>query len=150
MLFQRRDQEGDREAFWRKTEEEIGEGVRIFALARCTRGCAPGDEPLWGVLFFTESSLFFRHFEQKNWFSALTTVMSGEGTERREVYFSVPRSTIVSAELERPGGKLSRIFTYQPPVLYITHTHQGEAASELRFTVDTNPEQIARELGISD
>ena len=73
----------DAEAFWNDTEAKIGESVVAFGLAQYLSG--GGEEgPLWGLVYLTETRLFFRHFPQTGWFQAITNASTNETGERRK------------------------------------------------------------------
>lgn len=63
------------EKFWKKREAEIGEAVRAFALARILRAESNARAPRWGLVYCTDTRVFFQRFEQTNWIGALMTSM---------------------------------------------------------------------------
>lgn len=68
MLSGRGDQ--DTQQFWENLEESLGTPIRGYALGRYLSGRDP-EGPLWGLLYVTDETLFFHHFAQTNWFSAI-------------------------------------------------------------------------------
>ncbi len=67
------------ERFWNDVETRLGTPV----LAHCLGSYVSGREtpgPLWGLLYVTDYSLYFHHFDQRNWFSAVVQSHSTEVT----------------------------------------------------------------------
>ena len=58
------------ETFWKEMAESLGENVLSYTLGQYIGGLEP-EGPLWGILYMTETRLFFRHFPQQSWISSL-------------------------------------------------------------------------------
>jgi hypothetical protein len=103
------------EEFWSRLEQELGRPILATALGRYISGRGePG--PLWGLLYFTETTLYFRHFAQTNWFTALTTADDPEtedgGSGRsRNVLVEVSLAHIAAVERPKPAGLLGRLLS---------------------------------------
>lgn len=136
------------EEFWKNTEAEIGEKVVAFTMGRCLSGCGESEEPKWGLYFVTSSTLYFRHFAQRNWLSALMVSGLGGGSksEPREIYLSIPVSRIDSISVQRESSLLRRLFSYSPPVIFLSYRDEPGDQREMRFFVETKLETFVSVL----
>ncbi|MFP4010797.1 MAG: hypothetical protein ACLFUM_03790 [Spirochaetaceae bacterium] len=135
------------EEFWRRTEEDLGEKVLVYAMAKCLRGCAEGNAGVWGLLFVTERALYFRHFPSANWFSAIVQSAGDPGKPREGIYFSVPRSDVGDVSVMRETSLLRRMFTPSPPVMRVSYRDSRNLDAELQLVVESKLERISTLLG---
>ncbi len=130
------------EEFWRRTEEELGESVRLYTVGRCTHGCSDHGGEVWGLVFVTERALYFRHFPSSNWFSALVKSGTSASETGKEVYFSIPLTDIADVEVQYEPSILRRIFRYSPPAVSISYRDSHHADALLRFIPESKAEKI--------
>ena len=107
-LFRSHDQESVDE-YWQRMGEELGEPILAYVLGRYVSGFEQ-DGPLWGLLYFTSSRLFFRHFGQTNWFSGLLQSGGSSDSRSREVTLEVPLERFLSLVAPPKPNLLARIF----------------------------------------
>lgn len=102
--------EQERAAFWRQTEESLGEEILDYTMGECW-GCAGGKDVLYGLFFLTRTTLHFRHFIQTNWATSLvqSSRVTGSRPADQEVSFS---ADLTSAVLVMPSaiGWFARLF----------------------------------------
>lgn len=135
------------EAFWAGVSEDIGSPVLAYGLGRYLSGRDdPG--PLWGLLYHSESTFYFRHFAQQNWFSSLLTASrttgSASGSRDREVLYEIPLAHIASVDVTGAGSWIERFFHPSPPVVSLVSVFQS--APEFRFTIENNRESFIKSL----
>lgn len=116
MAFRlRRKKTVSNEEFWNRLEQDLGRPILAKALGRYISGRGePG--PLWGLLYLTDTTLYFRHFAQTNWFTALTAADDPEAGEagsgrNRNVLVEVSLAHIAAVERPSPAGFLGRFLS---------------------------------------
>ena len=132
------------EAFWQRTEAELGETVEVYGMAYCMSGCLPGDLGIWGLAFVTNRALYFHHFPKRNWFTSLVT--QDASADEEEVKLEVDRDSIRHVQVHREQSLLRRIFAYQPPVLEIQYRDHAGNPATMRLRLDTNFQGFERVL----
>ena len=65
-----RNEEEETKRFWDSVEREAGMPVLEYALGQYISGYDDREGPVWGLLYLTAETLYFRHFPSSNWFSA--------------------------------------------------------------------------------
>ena len=134
------------EEFWRRTEEELGEKVMVYAMGRCLSGCVASDQPMWGLCFVTDGGFYFRHFPQANWFRLLTDRLAGESASEEDIYLSVSRNQIQQVEVHRTRSWWKKLFSYSPPVLQIDYLEQRGTTGSMRLVIESDVERFADAL----
>lgn len=136
--MKRSDQQNDLEAYWNEMSESIGEPVVAYNLGQYQGGLDQAA-PLWGLLFFTETRIFFRHFAQQNWFASILTNRDTRGSD--EVAFELP---LEGASLSEPPPQtfLARVFSSKPRIWSLTLRDN----SVFHFSVEHSPEKFIAEL----
>ena len=132
--------------FWRRTEEELGESVRLYTVGRCTHGCVDDGNGEWGLFFLTDRALYFRHFPSANWFSALIKSSTSGSQLSEGVYFSISRGDISEVEIEHEPSLLRRIFRYSPPAVRISYRDEHHQSAVLRFIPESKAEKFKEML----
>jgi hypothetical protein len=81
-LFEKRNEPEAVDAFWKETEASVGESIIVYGLAKYISG---GDEEsaLWGIAFVTPTRLFFRHFPQQSWITAMMLTSTGDQSDKK-------------------------------------------------------------------
>lgn len=69
-LFEKRTDPNAVETFWKETEATVGEPIVVYGLAKYISG-GEEESALWGIAFVTPTRLFFRHFPQQSWVTAI-------------------------------------------------------------------------------
>jgi len=145
-LFGRGQQESVEE-YWAQVSDEIGSPVLAYGLGKYLSGRDdPG--PLWGLLYHSASTFYFRHFAQQNWFSSLLTTTrstgSSSGDRNREVLFEIPIAHIQTVEVAGPESLMERIFRPSPSVISLVSMF--ESAPPFRFTIENNRDTFLSSL----
>lgn len=135
------------DAFWGRVSEEIGAPVLAYGLGRYLSGRdAPG--PLWGLLYHSERSFYFRHFAQQNWFSSLLTASRTNdapgSSGDREVLYEIPLAHIAEVQVIGAGSWVERFFHPSPPV--VTLIGVFESAPPFRCTIENNRDSFISSL----
>jgi hypothetical protein len=142
--FRRSGSTPSRDEFWAQLETELGTPILASTLGRYIEGReAPG--PLWGIVYFTADTLYFRHFAQSNWFSSM---MSADGDDRavgsRNVTMEVPLHEVESITTPMPRRGLLKLFLSQDREFRLRSRHGAE--SDFVFAVEGAMQPFAREL----
>lgn len=126
------------DAYWAKVSEEIGEPVLMYGLGKYLSGREdPG--PLWGILYHSASTFYFRHFAQQSWFSSILTTANTDnpGSARnREILYTIPLSHIRTVESEQEGSWVQRLLSPSSPVVSLIPVF--ESTPSFRFTLENN------------
>lgn len=137
------DPEAETRAFWEKVEEEAGQPVLEHALGQYVSGEQERRRPVWGLLYLTRDTLYYRHFATSNWFSAITGGGTKQGNDAFEI--EVPFSEVTAIEEEAPRSLWQRLFRSFPAVTTVRYTHGGEQR-ELRISLEHRAEEFRRKL----
>ena len=99
------------EEYWAGLSEEIGEPVRVYALARllnveeAERGFfAP--RPDWALVFMSDSTLYIERGSSQNWLARLITTRQRDEKQERE---SIPVSSITGVTVPPAPTGLRRL-----------------------------------------
>lgn len=142
-LFERSSSpEGDIQEFWKALEESLGTPILGYSLGQYLSGGDGDDKPLWGLLYLTETRLYFRHFSQQNWVSAIMQNNSTRGP--REVQLEVPLEEGIVLEEEPPAGILGKLLGSGIPVYQLADSR--DTAPPFRFTVEQRESPLIPEL----
>jgi len=132
----------DVKEFWATMEESLGTKILGYALGQYLSGRDPA-KPLWGLLYLTETALYFRHFQQQNWISAISQ-SGGISRGNSEVMLEVQLTTDMVLQREPPAGFLWRLLRGSPKVFSLDSP--GSAVPPFRFTVDQSDSPLIAEL----
>ncbi len=145
-LFNRAKQSESIEEFWKNVEAEIGEPILAYSLGRYLNG-REEKGPLWGIVYHSASTFYFRHFPQQNWFSSLVMAgsdLGGSSSKNKEVLIAIPLGHIRAVETSSEQTLMQRIFNPQPPIVSLIGTF--EATPPFRFLVENNRERFIASL----
>lgn len=123
--------------FWAETEEQLGETVILYDMARCITGCGESNRPLWGLTFITDRALYFRHFAKPHWLTAFPGRGSGYRELDEEIYFSIDRDRITDLVVEDAPSILQKVFVGSQPVLTIAYGMHPEPIQIVRLSIET-------------
>lgn len=119
------------EEYWAQMEEELGEPVRGFALARLNYGVQQKGfftpKPEWGLVFLTDSALFIEHGSTSNW---LTRLMRNRDPEDKRERERIPVSTITNVVIPPPLGPL-KAFLKGPEVSVLVQYGNPDGSMQL-------------------
>ena len=138
-------QEREIAAFWSDLEDELGERIIARSIGEYFSGFEGIKGPLWGLFFITESSFYFRHFNQPNWFSAVIQA-SGSSVGNGELFISIPRKDILEAGTVKSASFLSRLIAPPQPVLVLEYKDATRVRRDLRIRLEQNREIFFSEL----
>ena len=121
----------DVEEFWAKKEQEIGEKIRGKDMSEYLGGYPDLKERIWGLLYYTDSSLYFQTFPRKNWFTSL--LGGGQSEYAGQTYhFKVPWDMVSGIIL--PPQKNALLAFFSPPDYRVfVHYRMGEREETLVF-----------------
>lgn len=149
----KRGEDSSTERFWKDTETKIGEAVLAYGLAQYISG-EEDDGPLWGIIYLSETRLFFRHFPQTSWFVSIMantrTDQIGESerpAKERDIQYEWPLSSFARLQGGEPvvrgwrrllhGNKITPYTLIRKPLPGLVRDTQREFAP-LEFTVEHN------------
>lgn len=145
--FRRSHSSHSREAFWNQLESDLGQPIIASTLGRYLEGReTPG--PLWGLLYLTADTLYFRHFAQNNWFSSMISVDGDdEGQVRnKNVTLEVPLRDVTTLTPPMPRRGIMRLLQNQDRVFRLQTTETGDESESFVFAVEGAMEPFAGEL----
>lgn len=130
--------------FWKNTEEEIGEKVLDKALARCISGCNEKNPTLevWGLIYYTETTIFFKHFTQSNWLLNIIRMNKKKGGDK-EFLLRIPRDAVTELVFVDFQNLWQRMFSKDLPHLYLKYNDAVRGEVELRLMVEKRKEEIS-------
>jgi hypothetical protein len=140
-----RDEEEETKRFWESVERETGTEVLEYALGQYLSGYDDREGPVWGLLYITAETLYFRHFPSSNWFSAIVTAGRSAGPKEEGFTIEVPVDAITGIERHRQTSVWERIFRPRPSVT-VLHYLAGSASRELRISVEHRGDQFREKL----
>ena len=138
--------EAERHAFWSDVERRLGTPVLGHGLGRYLSGeVDPG--PLYGLLYCTVDALYFHHFAQAGWFSALTagvgtTNATSRPAREREIEYRIAFATCRQLLEPRQPTLLQRWFGREEVVYRLLRTD----ADTFAFSIDHRREPLAAAL----
>ncbi len=144
--FDRSKSPRSREEFWAQVERDLGQPIIASTLGRYLEGReAPG--PLWGLLYLTADTLYFRHFAQSNWFSSM---MSTDGDDApgqmKNVTLEVPFRSVSGVTPPMPRRGIMRFLQSQDRVFRLHALRERPDQGDFVFTVEGEMEPFTREL----
>lgn len=140
-----RNEEEETRKFWESVERETGLPVLQHALGQYMSGYGDREGPVWGLLYVTEESLYFRHFPSGNWFTAIMNASGGDRKRDEGFTIQLPVNTINRVEHEEQTSLWERIFRPRPSVTVI-HYLAGQVERELRLTIEHRGKEFREQL----
>ncbi|MEX2443412.1 MAG: hypothetical protein WD492_07395 [Alkalispirochaeta sp.] len=133
-----------REEFWKQLEAELGQPIVASTLGRYIEGRQAAG-PLWGLVYITTDTLYFRHFAQSNWFSSMMSA-DGDGgpVGNRNVTLEVPFRDVETVTLPMPRTGIMRLLQSQDRVFRLSSRRPEE--DDFVFAVEGALEPFAQEL----
>ncbi|MFW5694491.1 MAG: hypothetical protein ACOCYB_04940 [Alkalispirochaeta sp.] len=134
-----------REEFWVQLEQELGQPILASTLGRYIEGRRAAG-PLWGLVYITADTLYFRHFAQSNWFSSMMTADGGEGpVQAQNVTMEVPLREVESVVPPTPRRGILRILQREDRVFRLC-AHRSTGDDDFVFAVEGALEPFSHEL----
>jgi hypothetical protein len=125
----------DKEDYWVRKEAEIGETVVAKFYCNYLSGDWSAKGPLTGVLFFSQSTLYFQSFYSSKSLASLFQLRRQEGIAESHAY-KLPLENLRCAFDDSPQTLLSRLFA-APEQSFVIHLTDGERQTgSYRFSVD--------------
>ncbi|MFP4330320.1 MAG: hypothetical protein ACOC45_04480 [Alkalispirochaetaceae bacterium] len=143
MFSRAGDPDEETRKFWEKVEAELGQPVLEHALGQYVGGEETRGRPVWGLLYLTRDTLYYRHFATSNWFAAMIGGTPREDNDAFEI--AVPFSQVTRVEDEGPLSLRQRFFRPYPEVTTIHYTARGEDR-ELRISLEHRGDAFRRKL----
>ncbi|HUX14423.1 MAG TPA: hypothetical protein VMW87_15450 [Spirochaetia bacterium] len=131
------------EEFWGEVERERGEKVLKYSLAQYLGGMEELGAPRWGLIYVTESSLCFRTFPQRNWFSSILGGGGGAPGRDDEIEFCIVRTEITEARFRKTTSILKKIFAPEPPIIEIDCVDEYHRQTTIRLQIDPGAKEFA-------
>lgn len=140
-----RNEEEETKRFWDSVEREAGMPVLEYALGQYISGYDDREGPVWGLLYLTAETLYFRHFPSSNWFSAV--LGSGRSDKPKDESFTieVPVQAITEIERHKQSSIWERIFRPRPSVTVVRYL-LGSVSKELRISLEHRGEEFGKQL----
>lgn len=145
MFNSGRNEEEESKRFWESVEQEAGMPVLEYALGQYLSGYDDREGPVWGLLYLTAETLYFRHFPSSNWFSAIVGAGRSDRPKDESFTIEVPVKAITGIERHKQKSIWERIFRPQPSVT-VLHYLAGSANKELRISVEHRGNEFRRQL----
>jgi hypothetical protein len=125
----------DRENYWVRKEAEIGEPVKTRFYCTYLGGDWDVKGPLTGVLFFSESTLYFQSFHSSKSLATMFQMRREEGISEGHT-FQMPLKDIRCSFNESPNNFWRSLFA-EPEQPFVIHLLEGEREKgSYRFSVD--------------
>jgi hypothetical protein len=125
----------DREDYWARKEAEIGETVEAKFYCTYLSGDWSVKGPLTGVLFFSQTRLYFQSFHSSKSLASMFQPRREEGITETHAY-KLPLKNLRCAFDESPQTLLSRLFAAPEQQFVIHHKETERDARSYRFSVD--------------
>ena len=135
----------DHEAYWQRKEAEIGE--TIVAKFYCTYlgGDWPVKGPQTGVLFFSESTLFFQSYHAEKSLSSLFQTSRQDGITESHT-LQLPLQNLQCTFDNSPQTLLSRLFEAPEQSFVINHKEGERDIRRYRFSIDRKKLKMVADL----
>jgi hypothetical protein len=125
----------DREDYWVRKEAEIGETVEAKFYCTYVSGDWPINGPQTGVLFFSQSALYFQNFYSSKSLSSIFQPRRQEEITESHT-FKLPLKDL-HCSFDNSSQTLWRRFFAAPEQSFAIHHREGERdAMSYRFSVD--------------
>jgi len=127
----------DPKDYWLRKEAEIGE--TIVAKFYCTYlgGDWPAKGPQTGILFFSQSTLYFQCSYANKSLASLFQLSRQDGITESHA-FQLPLETLQCTFDDSPQKLLSRLFAAPEQPFVIHRTEGGRQSGSYQFSVDRN------------
>ncbi|MFW6249622.1 MAG: hypothetical protein ACOC47_00850 [Alkalispirochaetaceae bacterium] len=145
MFSHGRNEEEETRRFWESVEREAGMPVLEYALGQYISGYDDREGPVWGLLYLTAETLYFRHFPSSNWFSAILGSGRSEQTGDEAFIIKVPVGAITQVERQTETSLWERIFRPRPSVT-VVHYLAGSTSREIRISLEHRGEDFREQL----
>jgi len=143
--FRRTPPSGSRAEFWTQLERELGQPILASTLGQYIEGRDMAG-PLWGLIYITADTFYFRHFAQSNWFSSMMSADGDEGpVSSRNITVEVPLQDVETVILPIPRRGILRILQNQDRVFRL-RSRSTEGEDDFVFSVEGDVEPFSREL----
>jgi len=135
----------DREDYWVGKEAEIGETVEAKFYCTYLSGDWPVNGPLTGVLFFSQSTLYFQSFHASKSLANLIQPRRQEKITESHT-FNLPLEKLDCTYDDSPQTLMRRLFA-APEQSFVIHLTDGERdAKSYRFSIDRKKLKIIADL----
>ena len=125
----------DKEDYWVRKEAEIGESVKAKFYCTYLSGDWPVKGPLAGVLYFSQSTLYFQSFYSSKSLASLFQLSRQKAITESHAY-KLPLENLRCTFDDSPQTLLSRLFA-APEQPFVIHLTDGERETgSYRFSVD--------------
>ena len=125
----------DIEEYWACKEAEIGETVDAKFYCKYLSGDLLVKGPLLGVLFFSNSTLFFQSFSSPKYLESLVRMRRQEDLTESHA-FKLPLENLKCAFKESPKNFLRKLFAEPEQSLVIHFTDGKQNTRTYRFSVE--------------
>jgi len=125
----------DREDYWIRKEAEIGQNIEAKSYCTYLSGDWPVKGPLTGVLFFSQSTLFFQSFYSSKSLTTLFQLHRQEGISESNT-FQMPLKNLRCTFDDSPQTLLSRLFAAPEQQFVIHLTDSERETGSYRFSID--------------
>lgn len=125
----------DREDYWARKEAEIGETVDAKFYCNYLSGNWPIKGPQTGVLFFSQSTLYFQSFYSSKSLASLFQPRRQEDIIESHT-FNLPLENLHCTFDDSPQTILNRLFAASEISFSIHHRERERDARSYRFSVD--------------
>jgi len=125
----------DREAYWLQKEAEIGETVTAKFYCTYLRGDWPVEGPLTGVLYFSQTTLFFQSYHSAKSLAFLVQPRRREGLAESHA-FRMPLKDVRCAFDESSKNLWARLFAAPEQPFVIHRMDGGNETGSYQFSVD--------------
>ncbi|RKX82156.1 MAG: hypothetical protein DRP57_10450 [Spirochaetes bacterium] len=127
--------------YWNEKEKSLRQRIKGKYLCRYLSGSINITFPRWGILFFTQSSLYFESYRNENWLSILSFGKKNKNTE--EVFLEWPWPEIIEAKLLTKPSWWKLISIPRGRILDIEYKHESKRTIEKNiFLLTDNLEEL--------
>jgi len=125
----------DQKEYWQRKEAEIGESIVAKFYCTYLGGDWPVKGPQTGVLFFSQTTLYFQSYYAEKSLASLFQLSRQNGITESHA-FQLPLENIKITFDNSPQKLLSRLFT-PAEQLFVIHLADGERDARCyRFSID--------------
>ncbi|MDD5014831.1 MAG: hypothetical protein PHW73_06995 [Atribacterota bacterium] len=131
--------ESNRERYWKKKEDDIGDKIKGKILAEFISGYQNFSGPILGILCYTKRAFYFQTFPRENWFVSMWK--TGESIRQNTLLnFCIPWSNVKKMDFLPRKNPFLGLFLPQEYRIFIDYQN-NENRTNLAITIKSREDR---------
>jgi hypothetical protein len=127
----------DQKDYWLRKEAEIGESIVAKFYCTYLGGDWPAKGPETGVLFFSQTTLYFQSYYADKSLASLFQLSRQDGITESHAY-QLPLKNLQCTFDDSPQNLMRRLFAAPEQTFVVHRAERGRQAGRYQFSVDRN------------